>query len=137
MVEAMLAGATRLSNIGLLYTEQVQWASSEPWYSDLTLTDCDYSIPTGSQVEVASPSITFQVRNMLEEKFGNRSAVVNLILDTTEYWSHSFIARDDKVVYNIDHADSGKEYVKIEVNGQRSPCVRKIVFTTKSHETSG
>ena len=41
LMEALLAKGARLANIGSVTRQKVQWASSEPWYSDLILTDED------------------------------------------------------------------------------------------------
>ena len=44
LVKALLAKEAQLSDIGSVSREKVQWASSEPWYSDLILPDEDDSL---------------------------------------------------------------------------------------------
>ena len=135
MVEALLTGGACLSNIGTLYSEQVQWALSEPWYPDLLLREYNYSAPSGRQVEEIPPSMITQVRKMFENQFRAPSAGVDMILDLAEFWSHSFIVRNDSVTYSGAYL-TGKEYLRINANGKGPShrCFRKIVFTIKSSE---
>ena len=133
MMEALLPKGVCPANHGPLYREQAEWASSEPWYSNLTLIDYEFA-PTGKQIEVIPPSTIFEVRKMLEKKVKVSSEVVGLILDMAEYWSHSFIVCDDKIT--VSNRDENRKYVTICIDGKGPACVRKIVFTTKSYDTS-
>ena len=74
---------------------------------------------------------------MIEKRFGVSSAVVDLILDMAEYWSHSFIVHDDQKIHNDGF--SNEEYLRINVNtaGLLFRGVKKVVLTTKFRLIAG
>ena len=70
------------------------------------------------------------VRWILRKVLRLPSEVACLILDLSEYWAHSFILRNGKIVAKWLH----EGYISVKLNSKGPGSVRRMVFTTKSRE---
>ena len=120
-----------MATLGSFYKEQIEWARSEPWYPEL-IVKVDRTTCIGAQVDVVTSSTVITVRNLLEQKCDLPSTAVSLILDMAEYWTHSFIVYDGECPGSSAGPISRFDF-PIRANGQGLGCIRKVVYTTKSH----
>ena len=133
MVECMLSTGVSLMALGPLYDEQVEWAKEMPWYSQLMLKSFNYSTLLGEQVDIFPAHAVLEVCWMLHQILQVPLDVVHRILDLSEYWIHSYVAREDHVEVGVW---SDIVYLSAILNSKTQGSLRKIVFTTKSHPTS-
>ena len=138
-MECLLANGASLAALGPLYDEQARWAEEAPWHSQITLKSFDYSAPSGGWVDVVSVRAVLEVRWMLHKILRLPSNAVNRIFDFSQYWSHSFILRKEHVKLGGPDLpdDDDIAYLSEKLSSKMMPgSLRKLVFTTKSHEIS-
>ena len=138
MITYLLSVGADLADLEPFYIEQVQWASSEVWYPKLALKegsldntpDC-----TGEQVDKIPLATALEVYNLLQKGLKLPSDIAGAILDIAEYWVHA-TAMYNKEILVTEDSQLEQPYISVKVIGQcQAPThVRRIIFSTKSHD---
>ncbi|CAL1703640.1 unnamed protein product [Somion occarium] len=127
MVEYLLSRGADPADLQYLPADQLQWASSEPWYPGAT-----QALQEKQAKRFDSLSI-LKIWHILGELMRLPEALVGQIMDMAECWicvtAAKTFARAVAVNRNIN-----EPLLKIRVQGQEGTSVRRIVFTTKSHD---
>lgn len=102
--------------------------------SESSESESESTTETVTYTKQLSRLCTFQVRDLFQNVFTVKlpTEIVNIILDMAEYWAHSTVIRSDAV--SITEHTKQRPYVSIGVEAESAACIRRVVFTTESHD---
>ena len=135
LISYLLSVGADLADLEPVNAEEVRWATLEPWYPQLTLKhSCNTATSqVGDQVDEVPFNTVLEVYNLLHTALKLPAGVVGTVLDMAEYWVHSMAISKEEII--VVESSEQKPYVLVKVSECLVPIqVRKIAFTTKSHD---
>ena len=133
IVQYLLEHGADLSQLQDMPVEELEWATDVLWYPAVVEVLESRTQDTTNQI-THSPVDVLKVEYLLRHQFSLPSSVAKSILDYAQYWIYKRALVQYSTPHIVHDYDPQPPALSLRVSGRDTSAVRKIVFTTCSHD---